>query len=100
MLTPISGLLISGVNPMPIFDMMNSMTPKGSLINAAFMIGTNCAIGDFFAFTCQTKPKLVLPLIIGKMLSAILALIVAVLLADKLLKTKNDGKCKIKYSEM
>lgn len=100
LLTPISGLLISGVNPMPIFDMMNSMTPKGALINAAFMIGANCAIGDFFAFTCQTKPKLVLPLIIGKMLSAILALIVAVLLADKLLKTKNDGKCKIKYSEM
>ena len=96
----VSGLLISGVNPMPIFDMMNSMTPKGALINAAFMIGANCAIGDFFAFTCQTKPKLVLPLIIGKMLSAILALIVAVLLADKLLKTKNDGKCKIKYSEM
>lgn len=37
----VSGLLISGVNPMPIFDMMNSMTPKGALINAAFMIGAN-----------------------------------------------------------
>ncbi len=92
----VSGLLIAGVNPLPIFDMLNSMTPKGVLINTAFMIGANCAIGDFFAFTCQTRPKLVLPLITGKLMAAALALAIAIVVADNLLGLGNVKSKKIK----
>ena len=83
----ISGLLITSVNIFPTFDLLRHMTPKGVLLNTAFMVGANCLFGDHFAFTSQMRPALVLPVILAKTLSGLLALSVAVFLAPKLLNS-------------
>ena len=80
-----SGLLVASVNVFPTLDMLNRMTEKGALLNAAFMVGGNCLLGDHFAFTSQSCPRLVIPVMIAKAISGFLALGVAILLAPKLL---------------
>lgn len=80
-----SGLLVAAVNVFPTLDMLDRMTEKGALLNAAFMVGGNCILGDHFAFNSQTCPRLVIPVIIAKAVSGLLALGIAALLAPKLL---------------
>ena len=82
----VTGLLTSAVNIFPTFDMLNKMTPKGVLLNTAFMVGANCMLGDHFAFTSQMRPVLVLPVLLAKAVSGFLALAVANYLAPILLK--------------
>lgn len=82
----VSGLLVSAVNIFPTFDMLSSMTPRGVLLNTAFMVGANCMLGDHYAFTSQMRPALVVPVILAKAVSGGLALGVGILLAPKLLR--------------
>lgn len=81
----ISSLLVTAVNVFPTFELLNGMSPKGVLLNCAFMVGANCMLGDHFAFTSQTKPPLALPVLFGKAVAGFLALALALLLAPKLL---------------
>ena len=79
------GLLVTAVNLFPTLDSLNDMTEKGVLLNVAFMVSGNCMIGDHFAFTSQTKPELVIPVMAGKAISGFLAMAIALVLSDKLL---------------
>ena len=81
----ISGLLVTAVNVFPTFELLNAMSPKGILVNCAFMAGANCMLGDHFAFTSQTRPELAIPVLIGKAVSGFLALFMALLLSQRLL---------------
>jgi len=81
-----TSLLVTTVNIFPNFGLLNSMTAKGVFLNMAFMVGANCVLGDHFAFTSQTRPDLIVPVIVGKASAGFLALIVAVALAPRLLE--------------
>lgn len=80
-----SSLLITLVNIFPVFGRLRTMSSKGAMLNCAFMVGANCVLGDHFAFTSQVQPNLVGPMIIGKFLSGGLALLLANMLAPRLL---------------
>ena len=81
-----TGLLVSAVNIFPTFDMLSDMTPRGILLNTAFMVGANCMLGDHFAFTAQMRPALAGPVIAAKALSGLLALAVGAVLAQRLVQ--------------
>lgn len=83
--TDMASLLVTAVNIFPNFDLMNSMTAKGVLLNTAFMVGANCMLGDHFAFTSQTRPEFAGPVILSKAFTGFLALAIAAMLAPKLL---------------
>ena len=82
----LSALLTTSVNLFPLFDMLNDLTPKGVLLNTAFVVGANCMFGDHFAFTLQMEPDLVFPVMLAKGVAGLLSLIVALVLAPVLLK--------------
>ena len=84
----LSGLLTTSVNLFPLFDMLNDMTPRGVLLNTAFVVGANCMFGDHFAFTLQMRSDLVFSVMLAKGAAGLLSLIVALALAPVLLKNQ------------
>ena len=86
------GIFVTAVNLFPTLDSLNDMTEKGVLLNVAFMVSGNCMLGDHFAFTSQTKPEFVVPVIIGKAVASLLALIIAISMSNKLLKTEKNNQ--------
>lgn len=86
----ILSILVTSVNLFPTFDKLHDMTPKGVLLNISFLVGANCVIGDHFAFTSQTCPKIVIPVVIAKMVTGILALVISCVLAPRLLRGRSS----------
>ena len=70
------------------FGMMNEMDRKGTVLNSAFAVSAAFTFGGHLAFTMAFDPSYVLPVIIGKLVSGICGLILAIILFEKLNKPK------------
>ena len=82
------GIITTSVNLFPLFGMLDDMTPKGAMLNTAFVVGANCMFGDHLAFTLQMKSELAFPVMLAKGAAGLLSLAVALALAPVLLKKK------------
>lgn len=80
------GLLTSCVNCIPTFTAMKDMDERGKLINAAFLAGGGFALGDYLGFAAEAEPQMVLPMLGAKLLSGLIGVALAYLLAPALLK--------------
>jgi ethanolamine transporter len=60
--------------------MMNDMDKKGTVLNSAFAVSAAFTFGGHLAFTMAFDPSYVLPLIVGKLISGICALILVIML--------------------
>lgn len=69
----VTGLVTTLVNPFPALEKLKFMCPKGVMLNAAFLVPATCMLGDYFAFISSTRPELAGPVILGKLVSSILA---------------------------
>lgn len=67
------------------FNIMGDMNPKGKLLNVAFAVSAAFVFGDHLGFCAGVKPGDDLPMIVGKLTAGITALILANILAPKLL---------------
>ena len=67
------------------FNIMGELNPKGKLLNVAFAVSAAFVFGDHLGFTAGVNQEMVTPVIIGKLVAGITALIVANLLSSKLL---------------
>ena len=74
------------------FNIMGEMDPKGKLLNVAFAVSAAFVFGDHLGFTAGVDQAMVTPVIIGKLVAGITALIVANLLAPKLLSKIKSAK--------
>ena len=70
------------------------MDPKGKLLNVAFAVSAAFVFGDHLGFTAGVDQTMVTPVIIGKLVAGITALLVANLLAPKLLAKINVAEKK------
>ena len=88
-----AGLVATLANNIAMFNIMGEMNPKGKLLNVAFAVSASFVFGDHLGFTAGINQAMVTPVIVGKLVAGITALIVANLLAPKLLsKIENAGK--------
>lgn len=88
-----AGLVATLANNIAMFNIMGEMNPKGKLLNVAFAVSAAFVFGDHLGFTAGVNQAMVTPVIVGKLVAGITALIVANLLAPKLLsKIENAGK--------
>ena len=88
-----AGLVATLANNIAMFNIMGEMNPKGKLLNVAFAVSAAFVFGDHLGFTAGVNQAMVTPVIVGKLVAGITALIVANLLAPKLLsKIENTGK--------
>ncbi len=88
-----AGLVATLANNIAMFNIMGEMNPKGKLLNVAFAVGAGFVFGDHLGFTAGVNPDMIFPVVIGKLAAGITALILANLLAPKLLaKVQNSVK--------
>lgn len=68
------------------FGMMDKMDKKGTVVNSAFAVSGAFIVGSHLAFTMAFDSTYVAPVIVGKLISGIFAMILAVLIYDKMNK--------------
>ena len=62
---------------------MDKMDKKGVVLNSAFAVSAAFALGGHLAFTMAFDIKYVLPMIVGKIISGIFAVLLALLIYKK-----------------
>lgn len=80
-----AGLVATLANNIATFNILDQMDPKGKLLNVAFAVSAAFVFGDHLGFTAGVDQSMVTPVIVGKLVAGITALLVANLLAPKLL---------------
>ncbi|MDR3766283.1 MAG: ethanolamine utilization protein EutH [Butyricicoccus sp.] len=80
-----AGLVANLANNIAMFNIMDQMNPKGKLLNVAFAVSAAFVFGDHLGFTAGNNQEMIFPVIVGKLVAGITALIVANALAPKLL---------------
>ena len=86
-----AGMVANMANNIAMFNIMGEMDPKGKLLNVAFSVSAAFVIGDHLGFTAGVDQTMVTPVMIGKLVGGITAILVANILAPKLL-SKIDAK--------
>ena len=81
--TSVMGLLSSLATSMTTFGMMKDMDKKGVLLNAAFAVSAAFTFAGHLAFTMAFDANYIFPVIIGKLVAGVLALLTAMLLFGK-----------------
>ena len=84
-----AGLVASLANSIPMFQMMKDMDNKGKIINVAFAVSGAFVFGDHLGFTAGFNKEMIAPMIVGKLISGITAVILAIFVANKVLKKEN-----------
>ena len=87
-----AGLVATLANNIAMFNIMGEMNPKGKLLNVAFSVSAAFVFGDHLGFTAGNNPDMIFPVIVGKLVAGITAIIVANILAPKLLSKIENVK--------
>lgn len=80
-----AGIVASLANSIPMFQMVKDMDAKGKIINFAFAVSAAFVFGDHLGFTAGFNSTMIVPMIIGKLVSGISAFILAVFISNKML---------------
>ncbi|MGI5985513.1 MAG: ethanolamine utilization protein EutH [Clostridiales bacterium] len=80
-----AGLVANLANNIAMFNIMGDMNPKGKLLNVAFAVSAAFVFGDHLGFTAGVNSDMIFPMIVGKLVAGITALILASILSPKLL---------------
>ncbi|MBQ2957853.1 MAG: ethanolamine utilization protein EutH [Clostridia bacterium] len=81
--TSVMGLLSSLATSMTTFGMMKDMDKKGVLMNSAFAVSGAFTFAGHLAFTMAFDANYIFPVIIGKLVAGVLALLVAMVLSKR-----------------
>lgn len=75
----IMGLILSLTNSIPVLTTLDNMTSRGIMLNTAFLTIASFALGDHLAFALQFSPEIAMPLVVGKIISGVATLALAIL---------------------
>ncbi|HIU75457.1 MAG TPA: ethanolamine utilization protein EutH [Candidatus Pelethocola excrementipullorum] len=87
-----TGMIATLANSIPMFNLMEKMTAREKLLNISFAVSASFVFGDHLGFTAGVNKDMIFPVIVGKLVAAITALILANILAPKLLSKIETGK--------
>lgn len=87
-----AGMVANLANNIAMFNIMGEMNPKGKLLNVAFSVSAAFVFGDHLGFTAGNNADMIFPVIVGKLVAGITAIIVANILAPKLLSKIENVK--------
>lgn len=75
--TSAAGIVITMANSIPVYKMMKDMDPKGKVINTAWLVPATAALGDHLGFTAAVRPDMITPVLFGKLIAGVLAIVIA-----------------------
>ena len=81
-----TGMIANLANNIAMFNILGDMDPKGKLLNCAFAVSAAFVFGDHLGFTAGANKEMIFPMIVGKLVAGITAIIVANVLSPVLLK--------------
>ncbi|PXV93615.1 ethanolamine transporter [Lachnotalea glycerini] len=87
-----AGLVANLANNIAMFNIMGDMNPKGKLLNVAFAVSAAFVFGDHLGFTAGVNSEMIFPVVLGKLVAGITALILANALAPMLLSKIQSTK--------
>lgn len=87
-----AGMVATLANNIAMFNILGEMNPKGKLLNVAFAVSAAFVFGDHLGFTAGNEPEMIFPVIVGKLVAGITAVILANVLAPKLLSKIENTK--------
>lgn len=82
-----AGMVATLANSIPMFGMLKDMDKRGKVLNVAFAVSAAFVFGDHLGFTAGFAPEMLVPMIVGKLVSGITAVAVAMLL----IRSKKTG---------
>lgn len=86
------GMIATLANNIPMFQIMKDMDPRGKVINAAFAVSAAFAFGDHLGFVAGVSREMIAPVIVGKLVAGVCAVILALLLFGKSLPKAAPGE--------
>jgi ethanolamine transporter len=84
--TSVIGLIATLANSIATMESADKMNRKGRVLNLAFAVSAAFVFGDHLAFTLSYNGEYIVPVIIGKLVAGITALVVASVLVKKIKK--------------
>ena len=78
-----AGMVASLANSIPMFGMMKDMDTRGKVINVAFAVSAAFVFGDHLGFTAGYDADMLVPVILGKLVGGISAVLLALILTKK-----------------
>ncbi|HHV78613.1 MAG TPA: ethanolamine utilization protein EutH [Firmicutes bacterium] len=78
-----AGLVATLANNIPMFNIMKDMDDRGKVLNVAFCVSAAFTFGDHLGFTAGVEKDMIFPMIVGKLVAGVTALLVAMLVAPK-----------------
>ncbi len=87
-----AGLVASLANCIPMFGMLKDMDDRGKIINIAFSVSAAFVFGDHLGFTAGFNSDMIAPMIVSKLVGGITAIVLAMIIANKMLKENKEAK--------
>jgi ethanolamine transporter len=78
-----AGMVSTLANNIPMFGLMKDMDDRGKVINVAFAVGASFVFGDHLGFTAGVAKDMIFPVVIGKLVAGVTAVIVAIFIVNK-----------------
>ncbi|MEA4988748.1 MAG: ethanolamine utilization protein EutH [Anaerovorax sp.] len=86
-----AGMVANLANNIAMFNILHEMNPKAKLLNVAFAVSAAFVFGDHLGFTAGNNPDMIFPVVVGKLVAGVTALILANALSPKLLSKIDEG---------
>jgi ethanolamine transporter len=83
-----AGMIATLANAIPMLTILKDMNPKGKIINIAFAVSAAFVLGDHLGFTAGVEKEMIFPMIVGKFTGGITAVILAVLLGNRMVRNE------------
>ena len=80
-----AGMVANLANNIAMFNLLKDMNPKGKLLNCAFAVSAAFVFGDHLGFCAGNNPDMIFPMIVGKLVAGILAVVLGNIMAPALL---------------
>jgi len=80
-----AGLVATLANNIPMFGLMKDMDDRGKILNVAFAVSAAFVFGDHLGFTAGVAREMIFPMVVGKLVGGVTAVMVAMIIANKIL---------------
>lgn len=81
-----AGLVATLANNIAMFNIFGDMNEKGKILNVAFAVSASFVFGDHLGFTAGVNQEMIFPMILGKLVAGVTALLLCSWLSPKLLE--------------
>lgn len=78
-----AGMVSTLANNIPMFGLLKDMDDRGKVINVAFAVGASFVFGDHLGFTAGVAKDMIFPVVVGKLVAGITAVMVAIFIVNK-----------------